>query len=63
MHIVIDDNQRCRLIDPLDDGDQPLGLHVGEACRRFVEQNQPWFVGEHGADFHELALPVSQFAY
>ena len=62
MHVVIDHDQRCRLVDPLDDGDEPLGLRIGQAGRRLVEQNQPRFVGQHDADLDQLALPMRKLA-
>ena len=63
MHVVIDDDQRRRLVDPLDDGDEPVGLGIGEAGRGLVEQNEPRLVGENGADLHQLALPVRELAH
>ena len=63
MHVVIDDDQRRRLIDPLDDGDEPVGLGIGEAGRGLVEQNEPRLFGENGADLHQLALPVRELAH
>ena len=62
VHIVIDHNQRGRLIDALDDRDQSLGLHIGEAGGGLVEQNKPRLVGEHGADLDKLPLTMGEFA-
>ena len=58
MHIVIDHNQRGRLIDALDGRDLLLDFYVGKAGGGLIQQNEPRLVGEHGADLDKLPLTI-----